>query len=721
MTIRLKTLSFKNFRSFAEGEVTDFPERGIYLINGINKSSGGSSNSGKSNVTNALAYLLDSCPFPGNSLQSWSTKAKMQCTATFVDGDKEIGLERGAQVAVTLGGHKTAGAKEYKPLLTKAFGLSSELMEALTYRRQGVGSLFLERSDEERKSFLNELLGLNKIEEELEAMIEEALELEHRAGALQGTSAPVWNRGVPVIPPPLDVKEWARPRDALIMAKHEMVYRKNRATENIGMQRLQHKALLDRVEKAISERSYKIKQEILANETERRNLPQTRKIGGAMGRIQFELDGLRKEAAAIEAARAREIRDIDYQIRQDQASAEMQQKNIAQQLTEVNSSLMQAQSGTCFTCKQSLPTDDAVLQSLLARKRHLQEASEAVESVRQTYGAACTKAKQDINAAYDIKKADVQARVDLWQPHLAQAVDTEQRAQREYGERVQKNRDEAAALQARLTYIREEVQKEWASEVAESLEELNGYIKKETDEQLLINDALLKIQSLESKIALAESEHRAQVEIFKRDMADYQKSVTENERINAQVGELLTEAAVLRETIALLGPQGFLGSIIEQVLADITDRTNEFLKAVPNMVGTTFALLTEKESKKGVVSKKITAQVYKSGGPGGGTEPIPLTSGLSGGMMSVVELAVDMSVQKVVEERTGVKLGWWVLDEVFDGLGPVEKEACFELLRTASHDKLVLVIEHDDKAKAFTDGQLLIEAENEQSRVVGWC
>ncbi len=72
-------------------------------------------------------------------------------------------------------------------------------------------------------------------------------------------------------------------------------------------------------------------------------------------------------------------------------------------------------------------------------------------------------------------------------------------------------------------------------------------------------------------------------------------------------------------------------------------------------------------------------------------------------MTTSVELAVDLAVSEVVSRRTGSVPGWLILDESFEGLDPVTKESCMQILGRYASDKVVLVIDHASELKeSFT-------------------
>jgi DNA repair exonuclease SbcCD ATPase subunit len=86
-------------------------------------------------------------------------------------------------------------------------------------------------------------------------------------------------------------------------------------------------------------------------------------------------------------------------------------------------------------------------------------------------------------------------------------------------------------------------------------------------------------------------------------------------------------------------------------------------------------------------------------------------------MESSIELAVDIAVASVIARRTGASPQWIVLDEAFDGLDSVAKEACLEMLQKHANDKLVMVVSHVSDFREFFANSINIEYKEGKSTV----
>lgn len=177
--------------------------------------------------------------------------------------------------------------------------------------------------------------------------------------------------------------------------------------------------------------------------------------------------------------------------------------------------------------------------------------------------------------------------------------------------------------------------------------------------------------------------------------ADAVKKVDE---IRAKVAE--TEAAVNAEKdfSHVLGKDGFLGAIFGEVLAEISEQANAVLGRLQNTANVSVVFRTETAKGK----KSISPVFFVDG------NEATRDSGLSGGMRSSADLAVDLGVITVLERRLGQAPGWLALDESFNGMPTSTKENALEILQQFAKDRLVLVVDHGSEMKAFFDKVLTV-------------
>lgn len=162
----------------------------------------------------------------------------------------------------------------------------------------------------------------------------------------------------------------------------------------------------------------------------------------------------------------------------------------------------------------------------------------------------------------------------------------------------------------------------------------------------------------------------------------------------------------------MVGNEGFLGAIFEEVLVDISQTANSIMQRISNVQHVSIRFSSEKETKAGKVSKRITPIVSI-----GGQEVKP-EAGLSGGMYTAVELAVDLAVGDVVSRRKGAYPGWLILDESFEGLGKTSKETCLEMLTDFAKDRLILVVDHATELQSCFSQTIRVKLLDGKSSIV---
>lgn len=156
----------------------------------------------------------------------------------------------------------------------------------------------------------------------------------------------------------------------------------------------------------------------------------------------------------------------------------------------------------------------------------------------------------------------------------------------------------------------------------------------------------------------------------------------------------------------------YLTSLFDQILYEISQEANEYLKCLSNTPTTTILFTTETVTEKNGVKQEIKPIILKSG------MNIDLKSGISGGQLESVELAIDLAICKVIGERTGVRPGFIIFDESFGAHCPVVKQSCMEILKKASEECLIFVIDHATEMRDYFDDFIDVFSNNEVSTLI---
>ncbi len=160
----------------------------------------------------------------------------------------------------------------------------------------------------------------------------------------------------------------------------------------------------------------------------------------------------------------------------------------------------------------------------------------------------------------------------------------------------------------------------------------------------------------------------------------------------------------------ILGRQGFLGSIFDEVLAEIKMRANDLMSYIPNINTFSLDISSDSITSSGKVNKSIKVAMYKDGVQ-------KSLKALSGGQMASAELCTDLAVSETVRARSGSKLGWVALDEAMDGLDVETKLAALDAIRSKV-DGLLIVVDHSTEIKENFDKVIEVEYDGRCSYVI---
>lgn len=614
-----------------------FPPNGLVLIRGRDVETGESSGTGKSAIFLGLAQVLDILPseFSAKALQNWDEDAgQLQLTLTLVDGDKTVELKRGKETKVTFAdGTVSNGAKSYSEALYKVFGLAPEILQALTYRAQGKNSFFLSMDPAELVKFLTRVLNLESLEEAVLAANAKISELDPKVEAARQTVSAL--------------------ETAYKNAEAEPV--PPPLADDIGVAELKlneydlpaaakAKATLQNARTALEEL-----EAVAANATS--------------GQLQVKRNELTqaqsflKQAQSAQAKTNADYRESEQRIRGQirQLDASLNKVVIAEaELAGCKSQLESLQADECPTCEREWSNP----KSQVFRKKFA-ERIVVLETEVRGRGIYESQRKQ--------LEVELQKTLEPPQdPRLEKLREIEQKLQREF---LLLQPDGPSPQVKAAT---EEVRKAEAQLV-------------EANRQVEVTKGLLREQRLriQGRDALVQARER-RLETIKKQLDGALIGLTDlTINLNAE-----------RDFVAMMGREGFLGIIFEEVLQEIAQETNRRLGRLANTAEVRVDFQTESDKGKRQIKTWVEVRGHRG----------KLDAACSGGMQTSVAQIIDLAVVTVIGRRSGGTLpGWMCLDEVTNGQGAVTKESALEIMREIAEERLVLVIDHGTELKeAFT-------------------
>jgi DNA repair exonuclease SbcCD ATPase subunit len=699
--IHLDYIEMEALRSFVKPTRITFAKNGLWLIKSINKDTGGSSGGGKSSIGLAIRYALGDCPIPSTELKSWGSKIP----ATVKLALDAATISRGKKVEVTVGGAEKNGSIPQKEAeFIKVFGgLDLEMIGALSYRGQRQPGLFLNKGDSDKKAFLTKVLGLDIIESQVKESAKKitALEQELLGAGLKATNH---EQRLEALEPDADTNEVEALGQQLRARMDERSARITALTNEHNVLRGSTEAEAEEVEKAYVK---PMKEALAAVEATKAaaedstpddptvlesiaKLRATAEQCAARGRKLTEEDnGRRAELDAKKADLNRQIQ-IHNLVAGGTRGLQTDRDGIARQLGQMHVDI-------CPTCERDWDKAAAHREQLSSRLQEIDSELSECNQARQR--VECLRLEIAALPPFDPN------------PMIARLQEAGAKAKEQIASEEQKLR---GAQQLRAAERRRAV-----AEANAAVSRLIGESGAAAAEVWARSNARLQELQIEAEQARREQKKDQEgLDQLSTQLARMQLQAEQSTKLRDELAVLNANYAAIeaslkaeRDFAHLIGREGFLGSIFDEVLQEISDETNDILGSVANTRHITLQFRSENVTQKGTIEKEIRPIVTVRG------HETTLRGGLSGGMLSTVELAVDLAVGAVVARRAGICPGWLILDESFDGLDTVSKETCIEILKIYAQERLVLVVDHASEMQGMFEHVIEVIYEDGISRM----
>jgi DNA repair exonuclease SbcCD ATPase subunit len=175
--------------------------------------------------------------------------------------------------------------------------------------------------------------------------------------------------------------------------------------------------------------------------------------------------------------------------------------------------------------------------------------------------------------------------------------------------------------------------------------------------------------------------------------------------MNQKVVELSEKLEIAEEVKRCL--KSYLSCSFDDALDSISETATRILRAVPTMANASVRLQGTKEMGSGSIKEQVNALLDNDG-------EINIKS-LSGGERSALDLAIDLAVCEMIQEKANKGIDIMVLDEPFGGFDSIGVEHALEMLKTL--DKRILIVEHNPVAKEFIDCRITVIRDGETSYI----
>jgi DNA repair exonuclease SbcCD ATPase subunit len=741
--IKLKQLTISNFGPFVGDHVIDFTTSGLTLVKGRVQETSDGSGAGKSMVLNGLAYLFGGCPYPGTQLQSWFSEETPSSSVVIETGCGEITIKRHDGLVITGGQYKDKlKGKAAEAELDNIFGMDEKSRGVVTYRGQRKPGLFLSMPDAEKKSFLAKLLNLEVYERLERAAKEKAESLQGDVGTadfeyivVNGSLKEAKEKlseaetNCPEIPDSSLINEYKQKINnkqnklASLRTELEAVKTKSRAELDAVVDSINKKSRAvynqpDPIElTAIKNAKTELQKllDLLKQKDNEAKLEVEKQRSKAKSALQGQLDLLkqRDNEVKLEVEKQRSKIKSDGQDLNNIVKTESQLKADLEQVEKQELILLDKK---CFTCKRDWVTDDAnkQLSDLFIKKTVLLDRLGGIEVAKQALQGCRIKLQalkdpepnpEILVISNKIRDVDGSIKDPVPNPEISITANKIKDLDNESVAVKTKTQDAKNAIIRGFDKEQSEVRESFSKELGIRS---SGFVSEIDETEKSIADDSSALQSLLAAKAQAEAK-LAVIEERRRQVKDYEDKLG----VCIDKKTVATKNLALELDIeALVGKKGFLGVIVEDVLAEIAAVANLIFSRVANIAHVAIGFDTEKESSKGNIITRIVPVVYIRG------QKVSFSPGLSGGMGAAVELGVDLAVADVISRRRGSYPNFLILDECLDGLGGVAKESALQMLEEYAKDRLVLVVDHDSSFQGLFHNIIEIEQIDGKSRVV---
>jgi DNA repair exonuclease SbcCD ATPase subunit len=730
---RIKTLTINNFGPFVGEHSVQFPTNGLVLIKGKVTENGDGSGAGKSYLLNSIPYILGGCPFSANELQSWYTDEppSAEIVLETSKGDAILSRKKGLVLKADFLKDVYKG-KAAEAELDTLLGMDAKTRAQVTYRPQRKPGLFLSMSDPDKKAFLSKLLELEKYEKLAEVAQKSVSKLEadvKTAESIYKAAFEVWEQAL------VRFNEFS-----LDNSLSALVESRDSAENLIKTKKAEQQTVLEDIETVRTSNNQEL-EAVLEGTRSKIAKINTRGESLEVSAGKKELSEVQKELEVLKEAREEARRQVqkekeaisqaikDLRVLSDKAIAETSAKanvkmaeldgkialirDAASKLLKLQDKEQKLLKSLCPTCGQQWI--DAQKELLAVREQILVEQEniktlEKLQSDRVKLKGLLAdfigKKNKELAESIVGKELALEGIVFVENPLVPaksqQVADLFSKIKEmEQLDRTKKQQD------MEVLFLEEKkIKQEFSGQLDVKVASYQNRYKQIGFDISEING---KLGDINSNIA-----HFRQQEALKKDrQVGLDKAAEALGKALAERDRLSGKYALEADVVALVGYRGFLGAIFSDVLVEIAYQTNDILGKVANVRHVTIDFETEKEAaSSGNVVARITPVMYIGG------RKVSFDAGISGGMQTAVELAVDLAVGNVVSCRRNTYPNFLILDESLHGLGGVAKESCIEMLQSVAGDRLVLVVDHSTEFCNLFNQVIEVEQTEGISRII---
>jgi exonuclease SbcC len=749
--IKLLQLKFCNIGRFIEEQTINFDDLGILSqIDGNNKNTDGSSGSGKSTVFKALEYLLGLNDIPNTILQSRLTKETISVSGNFLWNDKNLTIKRSKAkgLEIELNGELFAGSsKIMEEKLDQILVIPRHLLRPMIHKRQNEGGFFLDFTPSQIHKFLTDCLNLTEFTQKTESIQIHISELE---------------------------KELASSSSQLLAAQASLGATQ-KAIDSLGeMPKPELTQLtIDNLKLKFHSSEAALQNEISACSQEMQSLELLRPVlqdipwdtatiqnlENQLGHVKLKLNKLLEEDRQNKLLIAKKIEQLQIEEKDRQAKIRNEMHRL---------SLVEKDRQSSISAKLNLVTVERMQLNLninegISSKEEALRIAEQIKKIRENICPTCERDGW-INESVKTQEERLLNKLKILKENIIRGNQAQERLV-EIADKLKVLEGESVPREIpNLVHLQEQLKPQVSQELlclqnqlnSNDLPEvitlrqqelsLNEQIKDERKKEKDYRDQLTQAQrsellKFEERRSTIVNTHTTRIETARgqRDLdrrvyesacqqiLSYSKTKDNYEKTLSSLKEQLLSA---NQTVQYLSDKikninlsigiateskraihSFISCLFDDVLENIGESATQIVRAIPNMATATIQLDGTRETKDGKIKEEVNATISVDG-----EIEVPIKS-LSGGERAAVDLAIDLAVISFIEDRSGLGIDIFALDEPFGGLDTISIEMILDMLKNINLNKKLILIDHNPIIKEMVHDRIVVVREGQISNI----
>lgn len=677
--LQLAKLRFKGIGRFVDEQLIIFDNLGkLVQVDGKNNNTGGSSGAGKSTIFNAIDYLFGFNKIPSTVLRSRLSDDGIFVEGTFIFNGKPLTITRGKKLSIDLDGEVTTGSSsKSEEKLDEIIGMPRELFRKLLHKRQKEGGFFLQMTPKDVNDFLTSALGHSAIKSKIDIVDKKTKELTEKKTA-NITALTAARTGLKAT------------QDAIL---------------SLGLAPVKdiHQSVIVDLKKKHDESSAKLSEILTAHKLELETLEISRPkvsmepfdrsgivtLESQIATVSRSIDEFKRaEASRLEKAR-KDLHNVQLEISKLK-DLEYRGTVAVEKIKEISEQLKAIKQGKCFNCGndwQDLQKEKKLQQDALKYRNDSVEGKKAAEAIP----ALEQRLKQ-------LESEILPREIPEIKP-LGEQLNALTTTLAEMRQNESKHNATQAALASEAQAKFSELTSKMRYQHSVQADQARG--QADIDRRAF-EAAVGKLKAYEE----ARTRYENSLASLKAQEVSYSNKVSELSETSTQIHNQLEMAEELKRAL-----KSYLSCSFDEALESISENATRLIRFIPNMANATIQLEGIRETGDGKVKEEVNAVIHMDG-----EQNVDIRS-LCGGERTATDLAIDLSVIDLLENKANKGIDLFILDEPFEGLDTVCIEMALEVLKNSNSNKRLVIVDHNPEVKEMVENRLVVVRDGATSRV----